>query len=114
MITATIAKTPGEWRDAVLERDGGICASEIHDPRCHDDRGPLRAHHICYRSQISTRSYWIVENGIALSDPCHALAHSTHNVSIGLARANAAVLVVNCFESIAVPKFTKSKLRSLT
>lgn len=112
MIEAHIAKTAGEWRETVLDRDGHMCASEIHDPTCHDDRGPLRAHHIVYKSHLSPRSLWIVQNGIALSDACHCLAHSTHNVSIGLKRANAAVAVVNCFEWITVPKFTKSKIRS--
>jgi hypothetical protein len=67
----------------------------------------LEAHHIVYKVKLSERAFWIVENGICLSTECHALAHQTHNLSIGLARANAAVAAVNCVESIPHPKFRK-------
>ena len=107
MITITVAKGPGEWREAVLERDGYRCISETHAPDCG---GILQAHHLCYRSQIEKRAYWIVENGASVSGPCHSLAHKTHNASIGLARANAAVAAVNCILNVPMPKFTRKKI----
>ncbi len=103
------AKRASEWRTAVMVRDEFLCQSQRHADGCHDR--VLVAHHIVYRSHLSKRSLWIVENGICLSEACHRLAHATHNVSVGLARANEAVAAVNCVESIPVPRFTKKGAR---
>ncbi len=99
-----IAKSASEWHRAVLDRDGYRCNSQTHAEGCN---GRLVAHHLVYRAHLSPRSLWIVENGICLADACHLLAHETHNVSVGLMRANEAVAAVNCIESIKIPKFTK-------
>jgi hypothetical protein len=81
------------WHDAVFDIDGGRCGATQHDPRC---RGFARvAHHICYRSHIPKWCYWIVNNGIALSEVCHTLAHRTKNANIASERKREAVDAVN-------------------
>jgi 5-methylcytosine-specific restriction endonuclease McrA len=106
VIVLHIAATASEWRAAVLERDGHQCQSMQHADDCgYYPR--LEAHHIVYKGQLGERAFWIVENGICLSYECHALAHKTHNASIGFRRANAAVVAVNCVESVPHRKFTK-------
>src|SRR6185312_15101419 len=104
MIELHIAKSAREWREAVLERDGNRCVSMQHAAGCGSI---LEAHHCVYLVHLSERALWIVENGFTLSRECHKLAHLTHNISLGLVRANAAVIAVNCVESIPVPRFTK-------
>jgi hypothetical protein len=88
----------GAWREAVLERDGFRCAADIHDKRC--DSRHLKAHHICFKSQIVRAAYWIVANGITLSEPCHAVAHAHHNANISRQRLDAAVDAVNAATSL--------------
>ncbi len=103
MMTLSIAKNAREWREEVFERASFVC--EI--ARCGNE--PTEAHHICYRSAISTRSYWIVENGIALCKMHHDQCHATHNAILPKARLRAAVDAVNCVEQIPVKHFTKGK-----
>lgn len=105
MITLTFTKSGREWKAEVFERASGLCESSEHAIGC---RGIAEvAHHICFRSQINERWYWIVENGIALAEVCHILAHRTHNVSLGLVRANHAVDVINCVSEYKIQRFRK-------
>jgi len=106
MIELHIAKSAREWREAVLERDGSLCQSRQHAAGC-GTIPRLEAHHIVYKGHLSELAFWIVENGICLSYECHKLAHLSHNLSIGLVRANAAVIAVNCVDAIPHKKFTK-------
>lgn len=98
------------WRAAVMDIDGGRCAAEQHDTRC---RGVAEeAHHICYKSQIPKWTYWIVNNGIALSLVCHALAHRTKNANISTARKREAVESINnaipeTHKELRVPYFSE-------
>ena len=88
-----IAATAGEWAQACRERDGYECKALDHDPRC---RGAVeQVHHLVYKSHLTPETRWIVENGLSLSQVCHAKAHATHNASVGLTRANEAVKAVN-------------------
>lgn len=105
MIVLNVAKTASEWHDAVMERDRYECLAEQHAPNCR--RRAEQAHHIVYKSAITEKSHWIVQNGIALSKACHDFAHETKNRNLGLQRCNEAVDAVNCVENIKVKKFTK-------
>lgn len=105
MIVLHVAKTAGEWREAVMERDSYRCQAVKHDSRCR--YRAEHAHHIVYKSTLCERSHWIIENGIALSDVCHQLAHAEKNRNLDLSRCNVAVAAVNCTESIKVKRFTK-------
>ena len=90
-----------KWHDAVFERDDYRCASAIHDHRC-PGRAEV-AHHIVYRRFLYKEAMWLVDNGIALSEYCHLLAHSMHNLNIDEERLIAAVDAVN----VAQPKFKR-------
>jgi len=109
-----IAEDGSEWKMLVGEEDGFLCASETHAPDC--DRSFAEAHHMVFLSQITgePNARWIVENGIALSEPCHKLAHATHNVSVGLDRANRGVAAVNLILAgrgrTKIPPFRKKTL----
>jgi hypothetical protein len=81
------------WHLAVFERDGFQCRAEHHDRRCNSR--PSEAHHIVYKVHLIDATTWLLENGIALSEHCHALAHRTHNANISEARLIAAVDAVN-------------------
>jgi hypothetical protein len=105
VIVLHIAKNASEWRQFCIERDNYSCQAEKHHPNCA--AGPLVVHHAVYRSHLSPRSTWVCENGVTLADACHKLAHATHNVSLGLKRANECVVAVNCLEQYAVSKFTR-------
>lgn len=105
MVVIHVAANGNEWHDAVFQRDGSMCQAVKHDPRCHGRAE--HAHHIVYRSHLAKRSHWIVENGVAVSDVCHQLAHKTHNGCLNMDRCNAAVVAVNVTEEIKVPKFAK-------
>ena len=82
------------WRHSVLARDGFRCSASVHDPRCKD-AWILEAHYIVYKSHLIKLAYWIIENGITLSNYCHARAHLTHNKNIDEARLTKAVDAVN-------------------
>ncbi len=103
MITLSVAKNAGEWRDEVFERARFICEAR----NCPS--ALVEAHHIVYRSHLSPRALWIVENGIALCKKHHDQCHATHNAILPKARLRAAVDAVNCVEQIPVKHFTKGK-----
>lgn len=82
-----------KWHAAIMGSCNYICQSETHSPLC--DGMAIEAHHCVYRSHLTAPALWIIENGIALSKPCHMLAHASHNASIDQARLDRAVRAVN-------------------
>jgi hypothetical protein len=82
-----------EWHEAVGERDGYRCAARTHHKQC--DRGYAECHHLIYLSFLCKPARYLVENGVALSQYCHILAHSSHNGNIAKGRLDAAVKRVN-------------------
>ena len=91
-----------KWREAVFTRDGGRCAAEMHDYRCmgHAEH----AHHLFYKSQIPKWAYWVVDNGLAVSNVCHMLAHSNHNKNVSPERMRRAADAVNATIPDDVPE----------
>lgn len=109
MITITVAENSYEWRDRVFILDGDRCASEEHDPLC--SRGAQVAHHIVYKAHLTDGSRYVIENGIALSVLCHALAHRTHNRSLPRYRVEKAVASVNVIDwKNPVPPFNYERI----
>ncbi len=100
MITLNIAKNASEWRREVFadEPSCALCGERATE-----------SHHIVYRSHLSPRALWIVENGIALCKKHHDECHATHNAILPKARLRAAVDAINCVESIPVKHFTKGR-----
>jgi hypothetical protein len=82
-----------EWHARVFGESAYVCEAETHSPLC--DGMAREAHHIVYRSHLTEPALWIVENGIALSRECHALAHASHNANLPDYRLRAAVNAVN-------------------
>jgi hypothetical protein len=85
-----------EWHRAVFSASSYICEAETHAPGC--DGFPTEAHHIVYRSHLTKPALWIVENGIALSQACHILAHASHNANVSQPRLDRAVAAVNAIQ----------------
>ncbi len=108
MIHLTIAKSAREWREEVFERARFYCEGDtIGSSRCPQE--PTEAHHVVFRSHLSPRALWIVENGIALCKKHHDECHASHNAILPKARLRVAVDAVNCVEQIPVKHFTKGR-----
>ena len=84
------------WHAAVFSDSAYICQAETHHPAC--DGFPTEAHHIVYRAHLTKPALWLRANGIALSTPCHQLAHASHNANLHDARLVAAVNAVNAVQ----------------
>lgn len=102
--------TAREWRDACLARDRNRCQARKHHGHCDRFFRTLEVHHIVYKSHLSKRSMWLVENGITLSLMCHALAHGTHNANLPPKRLREAVAAVNAVDKVPVPPFKEGEL----
>ena len=104
-----VAENGKEWAEVCAERDGYRCASETHDARCNGQRECT--HHLVLKQHLPDEARYVLENGLSLSQICHMLAHSTHNASAGLKRANEAVKAVNvliCARGLTkIPPFRK-------
>ena len=94
-----------EWHRAVFSDSSYICQAETHHPQC--DGFPTEAHHIVYRAHLTKPALWLRANGIALSTPCHQLAHASHGASLSQARLDRAVAAVNAVQGNdpAYPEF---------
>lgn len=82
-----------EWHAAVGERDGYRCAAIRHHKQCNG--GYAECHHLVFLPFLCKPARYLIENGIALSQYCHILAHATHNGNIEKGRLDAAVEKVN-------------------